>query len=173
MKRRGPPVFLGTRGSAVVRVRAEASTGATRPFEMMAYGGGSMRLPGFPLPVVVDLPGLHLPGKAFPILRQHDPDRVIGHGLSAVVKAHTLRVRGVLVKTLKAAKEVIALAETGFPWAASIGAEVVKMEHVREGKVMVNARALEGPLLVARKSKLKEVSFVVIGADEDATASVA
>ncbi|WP_206036132.1 phage major capsid protein [Crateriforma spongiae] len=72
------------------------------------------------------------------------------------------------------AQEVIATSENGFPWQASLGASADKVVFIPEGKTAnANGREFKGPVYVARKSTLGEVSFVALGADDDTEARVA
>ena len=64
--------------------------------------------------------------------------------------------------------------KNGFPWQASIGASVEEFEFVKEHqKVMVNGKEHMGPLNVARKATLGEISFVDLGADGQTQATIA
>ena len=54
----------------------------------------------------------------------------------------------------------------GFPWQASIGADILEAEFIPNGsQIQVNGRTFDGPLYVIRQSILKEISFVDTGAD--------
>jgi hypothetical protein len=145
-----------------------------RKFKMTAYTGAAISLPGFWSPVVVDLAGLVVPRQDQPILRQHDPERIVGHSTAIEVTAQRITIAGVISGVGQAAQEVIALADGGFPWQASIGASVQRMEYVEAGQtVKVNGRVFQGPLNVARQTTLRETSFVPIGADGGTSARVA
>lgn len=72
------------------------------------------------------------------------------------------------------AQEVIATSENGFPWQASLGANADKVVFIPEGKTAnANSREFKGPVYIARKSTLGEVSFVALGADDDTEARIA
>lgn len=72
------------------------------------------------------------------------------------------------------AQEVIATSENGFPWQASLGANADKVVFIPEGKTATaNSREFKGPVYIARKSTLGEVSFVALGADDDTEARIA
>jgi hypothetical protein len=71
------------------------------------------------------------------------------------------------------ARQVIALNDRGFAWQASIGARADQVEFVAEGKSsMVNGQEVSGPVNIARRSTLGEVSFVVLGADDNTSAQI-
>ena len=60
---------------------------------------------------------------------------------------------------------MIATSENGFPWQASLGASADKVVFIPEGKTArANGRDHQGPVYIARKSTLGEVSFVALGA---------
>lgn len=143
-----------------------------RKFSMTAYTGGAMSV-GFGYPVVVDLAGASVPRQDVPILRQHDAERIVGHTTAIDVSAQRIRATGVMSGTGMDAAEVQALAANGFPWQASIGARVQQMEFVDRGQtVNVNGRNFNGPINVARKTVLGEISFVPMGADSATSATV-
>jgi hypothetical protein len=143
-------------------------------FSMTAYTGGAMMTAGFFSPVVVDLSGMSGTDKSRPIFKDHDETQIVGHTDSIDVSAQRIKVSGVVSGIGVAAQEVVALSANAFPWQASIGAEVVQREFVEAGKpVKVNGKNFTGPLIVARKTVLKEVSFVPLGADDNTSAAIA
>ncbi|TWU19859.1 phage major capsid protein [Allorhodopirellula heiligendammensis] len=145
-----------------------------RKFSMTAYTGGVMRLGGWPYPVVVDLAGMRVTRKSRPILKDHDRGSIVGHTDDIAITDKSLEVAGVISGVGATAQEVIATSENGFPWQASLGASADKVVFIPEGKTAnVNSREFKGPVYVARKSTLGEVSFVALGADDDTEARVA
>jgi hypothetical protein len=163
--------------SEVLELQAARSDGGRtiRPFAMTAYTGASMRVPGFGNePLIVDLAGMRVPATALPILRNHDDERIVAHTDKVDLTERRLRVAGLMSGVGPAALEVLQLADNGFPWQASIGADVNRSERVATGdSVRVNGRNWEGPLIVIRKSTLREISFVPMGADPNTSATVA
>ncbi|WP_436717402.1 hypothetical protein U8335_11100 [Roseiconus lacunae] len=147
---------------------------ALRKFSMVAYTGGAMRLGGWPYPVVVDLAGLRVTRKSRPILKDHDRGSIVGHTDDIRISDRSLEVAGVISGVGATAQEVIATSENGFPWQASLGASADKVVFIPEGKTAkANGRDHNGPLYIARKSTLGEVSFVALGADDNTEARVA
>jgi len=141
-----------------------------RKFSIVAYTGGPMSL-GFGHPVVVDLAGMEVSEKSRPILRDHEPSRILGHTTAVKITTKTITVAGILSAANDYAREVAQSADQGFPWQASIGARAKEMAFVEDGaKVTVNGRKFVGPLYVARQSVLGEVSFVALGADDSTSA---
>jgi hypothetical protein len=145
-----------------------------RRFSMTAYTGSAMQLSGWRYPVVVDLAGLRVPKKARPILKDHNPGQIVGHTDEIAVGEQSLEVNGVISGTGSTAQEIIATSENGFPWQSSIGATAEKVVFITDGKTAsANGREFTGPVYIARKSVLGEVSFVALGADDDTFARVA
>lgn len=147
--------------------------GKPKKFAMVAYTGAAMQV-GYGYPVVVDLAGGDPPRQSTPIFRNHDPDRIVGHTQTVEVTAQRIKVSGVMSGDPEQVDPIVASAGRGFPWQASIGAKVGKLEFIEAGqKVKVNGRNFDGPVYVARQWTLGEISFVPIGADTSTSASVA
>ncbi|MCL4742273.1 MAG: hypothetical protein KJZ54_08725 [Phycisphaerales bacterium] len=147
---------------------------ALRRFSMVAYTGGLMTLAAWPHPVVVDLSGLQVSAKSRPILKDHNPSLIVGHTDSVSVQGSSLTVAGVISGAGAVAREIVESSRNGFPWQASLGAVAQRVEFVPKGrKAQANGREFEGPVHIARKSALGEISFVALGADDNTTATVA
>jgi len=158
-------------------LEAAADTGSDekplRRFTMTAYTGGKLVLEGFAYPVVVDLSGMKIPAKSRPILRDHDISRIVGHTETIAINGSSIRLAGVISGSNEHAREVSESGDNGFPWQSSIGAAAQRMVFVDRGEsVEVNGRKFTGPLYVARQSLLREVSFVALGADDQALAQM-
>jgi hypothetical protein len=153
---------------------AEGQRPKVRAFSMTAYTGGQMNVAGYYWPVVVDLAGMTVRSQTRPILYSHDAAQIVGHSEKITVTAQTIKVAGKVSGISAAASEVTALGDNGFPWQASIGAEVQQLEFVDRGNtVKVNGRNFSGPVYVARRTSLREISFAALGADDNTTASIA
>jgi hypothetical protein len=156
---------------------ATGADGGLKRFSMTAYTGAAMQVAYYQHPVVIDLAGMKIKAARKPILRDHNPAQIVGHTDAVRVTdgpTQSLQVTGVISGTGPAAREVVDLAANGFPWQASVGASVDRIEFVERGQsVNVNGRSFFGPLYVARATELGEVSFVPIGADNNTTANVA
>jgi hypothetical protein len=112
--------------------------------------------------------------KSRPILKDHDRASIVGHTDDIMVGDSRLEVAGVISGVGNTAQEVIATSENGFPWQASLGANADKVVFIPEGKTATaNSREFKGPVYIARKSTLGEVSFVALGADDDTEARIA
>lgn len=157
------------------RLELRAGDDGKRPtVSMVAYTGGAMRVWQFAHPIVVDLAGMKLPDKSRPLLHAHRDDQPVGHTTRVWVEGgRELRIEGLLSATNQITEDIIAAARNGFPWQASIGAPIRRVEFVREGSVTVNGRTFRAPVYVARESVLKETSIVALGADDDTSTSIA
>ncbi len=166
--------FLEANAEPIEFTAAEGDGGnPLKRFSMTGYTGGKMNV-GFGMPVVVDLSGMKVSAKSRPILKDHNPAQVVGHTDSIKISGGTIRATGVVSGANAYADEVMNSSANGFPWQASIGASIDRMIEVGRGeKVEVNGRTFTGPVLVARKSTLKEISFVALGADDNTAAKVA
>jgi hypothetical protein len=150
------------------------TSGGGPRFSMVAYTGGTMRITGFPHPVVVDLEGLAIDRQSIPVRLDHNPRQGVGHTQRVVVENGTVIAEGLISRDTSWARDVAKSGVNGFPWRASIGAAVVDAEFVPNGQsVSVNGRTFVGPLHVVRKAVLKEISFVDSGADTNTSARVA
>lgn len=133
-----------------------------------------MNVAGFYSPVIVELSGLKASRDRIPIFLDHDPSRIVGQTDSVTIDSSGVRMTGAILGGGADAAKVVELARDGFEWQASIGADIVRQEFLKGGeKAVVNGREVAGPLLIARESRLKETSFVAIGADGQTTANVA
>lgn len=143
-------------------------------FSMVANTGAPMNVGGWPRPVVVDLGGVQGMQKSRPILKDHASSMVIGHTSSIRVDNGQLVADGVISGVSNVARDVIGAAKNGFPWQASVGLDVLDAEDLDAGeRITINGREVEGPVTVARASRLREISVVAIGADDETTTSIA
>ncbi len=159
---------------AVEALAVEGEVDAVPRFTMVAYTGEPLRVEGWRFPVVVDLEGLSIPSQRRPVRFGHSMYAGVGHTERIAVEAGRLIAEGIVSRDTVAAREVVASGKRGFPWQASIGAQVAQAEFIRAGKsATVNGRTFEGPLYVARRTVLGEISFVDLGADGNTTATIA
>jgi hypothetical protein len=143
-------------------------------FRMVAYTGGTMRIAGFPHPVVVDLEGLSIDRQDIPVRLDHKPHQGVGHTQKVAIENGQILAEGLVSRDTSWARDVAKSGVNGFPWQASIGAAVVQADFIPNGQhVTVNGRTFTGPLHVVRRAVLKEISFVDSGADGNTSAKVA
>jgi len=146
-----------------VMVEAAGEGGKLRVMGV-AYSGGKMRLPGWRHPVVVDLAGMAVP-ESVPLLTNHDNRTGSRVGVvRARVEDRALVIDGEILSSSGQAQGIVEQARAGADWQLSIGAEVIDSELVR-GSRSINGRMHEGPFYHVKKSVLREVSVVAVGAD--------
>jgi hypothetical protein len=167
------PEYLTFRCPLTVEAANEGEKQMPR-FRMVAYTGGTMRITGFPHPVVVDLEGLAIDRQDIPVRLDHNPRQGVGHTQRVLIENGQVVAEGLVSRDTSWARDVAKSAVNGFPWQASIGAAVVDAEFVPNGQsITVNGRTFTGPLHVVRQAILKEISFVDSGADPATSARIA
>ena len=143
-------------------------------FSMVAYTGGTMKVAGFSHPVVVDLEGLSIDRQNIPIRLEHNAKQGVGHTDRVKVENGQILADGLISRDTSWARDVAKSGSRGFPWQASIGADILEAEFIPNGSTAhVNGRTFDGPVYVIRQSILKEISFVDNAADTQTTATVA
>lgn len=143
----------------------EAASGGKPKVVGTAYSGGKMKLPGWKYPVVVDLAGMEIP-EAVPLLANHENKTTARVGMvTANVADGILGITGEIVSESGDAKDIIAQCKAGADWQLSIGADVKECELVQNRGREVNGQMHEAPFYHIRKSTLREVSVVAVGAD--------
>ena len=157
-----------------VEVIAAADDKGVPKFSMQAYSGGPLKLKGIPLPVIVDLAGLSYADSIVANL-DHDETRRVGHVTEKSNDGKSLRLEGIVSAATDASREVVESASADFPWQASIEAKILEpLEQIKAGKLVnVNGQAFQGPVYVARKTKLFGVALLTRGADDSTTVKIA
>lgn len=167
-------ILLSSGSEGVVEFSAESDETKLPAFKMNAYTGAAMMVGYWDAPLVVDLKGLEIGSKARPILKAHNHSLIVGHTEEIATDGKKLIASGVVSGVGEAAKDVVGAAKNKFPWQASIGATVKKVKFIEEGvSYEANGRTFKGPLYAIQKSKLNEISFVALGADDNTSATVA
>lgn len=141
---------------------------------MIAYTGGAMRVGYWGHPVVIDLAGLSVSN--VPILLNHrsdDLEFVLGQADEIKKTKNDLELSGSFLSASQQAQRVMELNDKGFKFQASVGIAPSKVEFVSEGQTAkANGREFSGPIHIARAGVLREVSFVVMGADGQTSAQI-
>lgn len=140
-----------------------------RRFRLVAYTGVRMRPLYWGDDVVVDLDGVEVAGSTYPLLLDHWPDveNVLGQTDKVTVAGGIVTAEGEIVAVGEDARGAVALADAGYKFQASIGLAVLSAEYVeRNASASVNGRDEAGPVVIVRKSRLKEISATVLGADD-------
>jgi len=164
--------------SAVEFIAAEAGEGMPsqpKKFSIEAYTGSAIRQAWSAEPIVIDLAGMKYKQK-IPIVMGHEYTMaaILGQATSVRAENGRLYVEGEILADSELARQVTALAEKGFAWQASVGADVMRHQKVAAGEqVTVNGQVFNGPVRIVKASKLREVSFVTLGADDATSARIA
>lgn len=140
---------------------------------MIANTGKPMQLAGFMEPVVIDMTGAKFDKKKTPILMDHDTSKRIGFTESQAIEPNRIVADGIAMSSMGIAAGVVEDARNGFPFQVSVGATIDKGFFVDEGDTAtVNGKAHKGPLIVASKTRIREISLTVLGADNNTSASI-
>ena len=168
-------ISVEAQGQVAIVADGSPAPKSPRKFKIDAYGGGPIRQWWSNEPLVIDLQGMSWPSETIPVFLQHDPsiDGIVGQTSRIAVEGSNLVVDAVKVGT-SAADKVLALADDGFRWQASIGADIVRSERLEQGSsAIVNGKQVNGPARIVRASRLREVSVVTLGADDSTSAAIA
>ena len=159
-------------------VAAEAGDGmpvGPRKFSIEAYTGGTIRQGWSAEPIVIDLQGMKYKQR-IPVVMGHDYTlgSVLGQATSVRVENGRLYIDAEILAEGEVPTRVVGLADKGFEWQASVGADVMRHQKVAAGEsVTVNGQTFMGPVRIVKASKLREVSFVTLGADDATSARIA
>lgn len=137
----------------------------TTDVEIDAYNGGLIDV-GYG-PEVVDLSGIEH-AASVPFLVDHDRGRVAGFSATVTNDKASLKLAGKLLvgDGETEGRSVRRRVKAGFPLQASIGWQVLEDEFVPAGQSRtVNGQLLSGPFLHDKRTRVKECSFVTLGAD--------
>lgn len=164
---------LTIQASAAIR----AASGKPPRATILAYTGGKIFPPGFPLGVVIDLAGLKTVARPV-FLLDHRDDQVVGQADETAITARTVELSGPITGDIEnpddPAHKVVQHARRGFQWPVSVGVRVDSLERVLPGEsVVVNGQSFTGPVEICRAGLLQETSFLTIAADTDARATIA
>lgn len=136
--------------------------------KILAYSGDVMNIQG--KNIVLDLNGLVLAEAGVPILSNHEPDiqNIVGQMEKFEITDEGLLIEAKFLDT-PAANQIKALSKDGYKWQASVAGDIIEEEEIKEDEYKeVNGKQIKGPAIIARKWLLREVSIVVLGADDAA-----
>jgi len=168
--------------------RIKANGAGNEKITLYANSGKPMRLEGFFNPVIIDMEGARFDKNTTPIIADHRTHLRIGHSTSQVIaKAGQTRkfdgktiegpfigATGVRSSNSRVANGYVRDAKAGYPFQVSVGADIIDAFYVEEdAKVRVNGKSYKGPLIVASKTRIRELSITVLGADSDTSAQLA
>jgi hypothetical protein len=167
---------------AQVSAAPAGAPAGVRPVEVLAYTGGIVDVGNGP--EVFDLAGVELE-QDVPLLVDHDETRVAGYSTSVDIVPWTdpaapgspplpaIRVLGMLLvdEDEPDGRRVAKRSDQGFPQQASVRLTVVQEEAVPAGEArLINGRTFVGPFVHDKRSRLRETSFVSMGADANTRA---
>lgn len=164
------PITLS--GSVDIQLADGQDPEEAKTFLMTGYTGQVIDLGWFGR-FVFDVSGMKAKAK-IPILREHKRDRVVGWSKKAWADGKNFLISGQFSATTRDAKEVLSLANEGYPWQCSVGISPVKIKRLEDEKETfeVNGMTVKGPIDIWLQSSVGEVSFVSLGADDE-TAAIA
>lgn len=137
------------------------------PFEMTVYSGEIIPNHWWWGNLAIDLDGIQIYKQELPVLRDHEPDRIVGYTKRIKVENGRVKVKGYILEDTEDGQEVVKLSKKGFPWQASMYIPPLSIERVEPGgSADVNGKILRGPGTIFRQSVLRECSFCVLGADK-------
>lgn len=181
--------WLDFTGELNLEAVAKDATAETEPTLLLkAYTGKLMELNGWPYPVVIDLRGASYDKKVTPIIADHKTSMRVGHTVEQVIiragekgkigseaiRGPFVGARGIRSSDMEIAKGIMGDLKRGFPMQVSIGAKVHAAVFVDEDEsVEVNGRSFDGPIIVASRSSIRELSVLVLGADNDTSTVLA
>lgn len=165
--------------TAPVQLQAAADEGGkkVRTFELVAYTGEPLSQWWSDVPIVVDMATIDAQQR-LPVLFNHadyTANGVIGQTSAVNVVNNRLVATGKLMGDSEDLQNVLKLADAGYIWQTSMGADKARtMQRIEPGQsIECNGRTYQGPCVVARGLPLREISFVVLGADKNTAALVA
>lgn len=139
----------------------------------LAYSGDKIRLNGWEYPLVIDISGMSIPATV-PLLTNHENRTASRIGVvTPKVEANTITIEGEITSSNGTATGIIEQASAGASWQLSIGAVAEVKEMVAAGTRMINGILHQAPFIHVKKSTLREVSVVAIGADANAEMKIA
>lgn len=145
-----------------------------------AYDGGvcSLDPSSWPYPVVFDLNGFD-GRQTVPIVRDHDQDQKVGQTDSILYGPQDLTATGKMLNIGidESADKILALWKRGSALQASIHTDLIDpsdIDFIEEGEsVEVNHQTFPGPIEVVRKTSLREISIVTVGANAGTSVTIA
>lgn len=157
-----------------LKIVASASGKKIPTFTMDAYTGNPMMIKGWAYPIVIDLDGFDPTTKNRPIFLNHDRTQPLGHTTAVWIENGTIKASGLISAVGKHVDETIEASVSGFPWRASVTTPVQKNQFVPAGQsAQANGQTWNGPINIARRTSLEEISFVPLGGDDDTSARIA
>lgn len=137
--------------------------------------------------VIIDLEGSKFSKGVSPVIFDHDVSKRVGHttaqaiipfGRKEVLDGATYEGPLVAAKGIVSSSSIEATnfakdAKSGYPFQVSVGADIESAYFLEDGEsAVINGKSWKGPLIVATKTSIYELSITVLGADGDTKASL-
>lgn len=174
-----PNMYQLTADVQITAAEGEGDGAKLPSFSMHAYTGDIATIPYYGR-VVFDLSGIKFRAGRVKILREHNRERIVGHATKVEINDRGVFIEGVMSGDDAEVAAITGPSKRGFAWEASVGLMpdlfngMAQVERLRENETAtVNGKQVKGPLLIARKTTLKEVSFVTFGGDENTNTRIA
>jgi hypothetical protein len=139
-------------------------------FGGVAYSGGVVPNHGWNGDMAIDLASLSLPSGDVPVLRNHDPNQIVGRARLLNDGSQLTITEGRFSDVTDVGREVAALMGEGHPWALSIGINGTLKSCDKKKPIEMNGRSMAVDAAF-RNSRVLELSFVPSGADPNAYAA--
>jgi len=141
-------------------------------FKMTAYTGGIISQ--WYGDIIIDLDGVKAE-VPFAILYGHDINDPIAHAETAERQKNSIILNGVFSGYGYApnADRVVGMSKNQFPWQASVGGKILRLEEGHEGKTVVNGISVPKGTYIAREFLVRETSVTAVGADKDTRTKIA
>lgn len=140
----------------------------TGKFSGIAYTGAIIPEHGWFKNLIIDLSETTIGKKNTPVLLDHNPEKIAGRGQVTIVDNQVL-IDGSLSMKTEHGKNIKELSEDEIDWEMSLGIYGGRYEEVQD-EIINGLRVVNGVAL--RGGKIREVSFVILGADDKAEAEV-
>ncbi|MBL0142653.1 MAG: hypothetical protein IPP91_11270 [Betaproteobacteria bacterium] len=141
-----------------------------RNFEGIAYSGGVVTDHPWFSRVAFDLASTTFDTPAPALYKHGEPVGVIQ---SSVIEKEIKIAGQIFSDSDEIAKGIADKADRGMPWQLSVGIWPGDVDEIGRGKkVQLNGRTLEGPLTIFRNNRIRETSFVALGADAATAAQI-
>lgn len=145
-----------------------------------AYSGGLLHMDpnAWPLPTVFDIDGLEERPQEVPIVRDHNQEKKVGQTTKIEYDEGKITADGIVLNygIDPDADKIVELAKRGARLQASVATGFIKnddVEFIDAGETgTANGQTFDGPCEIVRRWRLKEISVVTIGADDDGTAVI-
>ena len=141
------------------------------------YSGGPVKHWWFG-DVIIDMDTMLFRGRKFPVLRDHDTNRILGFsGKPEIVTSDdgkkSIHLTNVTLVDTDDTQKVVQLGDEGFPFQASISIKPTKITRLEEGEeAVVNGFTVKGPIAIGRNNIYKEGSVCVFGVDSNTATTV-